>query len=168
MESFNNLSNQEAIYKLKELAEGAKTCMFCTDLKEQPIPSRPMALKEVDEEGNLWFISSSESIKNAEILKDNTVQLFFSNTGASEYLSVYGISKIYADRHTIEEKWSDMANAWFDGKDDPNVTILCVTPQDTKYWDTKNGKMVTLLKIAASAITGTQKDEEGIEGELEI
>src|SRR5690554_398740 len=168
MTNLKNLENGDAIAKLKELAKSAKTCMFCTDLKEQPIPSRPMALRDVDDEGNLWFISGMESIKNAEILKDNMVQLFFSNTGSSEYLSIYGIAHIYNDRDTIEEKWSDMANAWFEGKDDPQVSIIRVSPKETKYWDTEDGKVITLLKLATSTITGNKNDEGGVEGELNV
>lgn len=168
MGSFENLTNEEAINKLKELAEDARVCMFCTNLMDQPISARPMAIEEVDEEGNLWFISSIESVKNAEINEDSNVQLFFNNTGSSEYLSVYGYAKIYKDRHTIEEKWTTMAEAWFDGKNDPDVSILKVTPMETKYWDTKDGKVVTLLKIASSIITGNKDNEGGVEGNLNI
>lgn len=38
-----------------------------------------------------------------------------------------------------------MANAWFTGKDDPNASIIRVKPDDVSYWDTKAGKLVTLL-----------------------
>lgn len=168
MSDIKNLNQDEAVKKLKELAEDARTCMFCTDLTKQPISARPMSLKEVDSEGNLWFISSSESMKNHAIQESNNVQLFFANTGASEYLSVYGEAKIFTDRHTIEEKWTALANAWFDGKDDPEVTIIRVHPQETKYWDTENGKMVTLLKMAVSAVSGKKHEEGGVEGKLNI
>jgi len=168
MGTTENLNNQEAIQKLKELAESARVCMFCTDLDQHPIASRPMSIKEVDEEGNLWFISSADSNKNEEIQHYKYVQLFFANTGASEFLSVYGQAFIYTDRATIEDKWSPMANAWFDGKDDPNVTIIRVTPEDTKYWDTQDGKMITLLKIATSTLTGNQHSEGGVDGKLNI
>ena len=66
-----DLNNQEAIAKLKELAEKAGTCMFCTNLAQFPHTSRPMALQEVDETGKLWFISSTESNKNMQILMIN-------------------------------------------------------------------------------------------------
>lgn len=168
MSGIKNLNQEDAIKKLKELAESARTCIFCTELTKMPISARPMALKEVDTEGNLWFISSAASMKNEDIQKSNNVQLFFSNSGASEYLSIYGFAKIYTDRHTIEEKWTAMANAWFNGKNDPNVTIIKVTPQDSKYWDTENGKVITLMKMAASAITGNEHDEGGIEGKLNV
>lgn len=168
MSEIKNLSQEEAIKKLKELAESARTCMFATSLDETPIPARPMSLKEVDKEGNLWFISSKESMKNQDIKQSSDVQLFFSNTGASEYLSIFGNAKIFTDRHTIEEKWTAMANAWFDGKDDPDVTIIRVKPEETKYWDTENGKMITLIKMATSALTGKKHDEGGVEGKLSV
>ena len=62
-----NLASKEAIAKIKELAEDVRVCMFCTELSNSPFTTRPMALQDVDEYGNLWFLSSSESNKNFEI-----------------------------------------------------------------------------------------------------
>ena len=130
--STENLSQKEAIAKLKELTESARMCMFCTNLETLPIAARPMSLRETDEEGNLWFLSSSESNKNFEILEDNRVQLLFMNNVSSEYLSVYGKAYIYQDKNTIEEKLTPLASAWFEeGKDDPKVSVIRVTPDET-------------------------------------
>ena len=109
--STQNLFQKEAIEKLKELSEKARTCMFVTELDQLPSNSRPMSLQECDDEGNLWFISSKESNKNMEIERDPRVQLYFMNNSDSEYLSVYGKAFIYDDKSTIEEKWSVFANA---------------------------------------------------------
>ncbi len=167
--STENLSRTDAVKKIKELSEKAKFCMFCTELEKLPINTRPMSLQETDDEGNLWFISSDASNKNFQIKDDNRVQLIFMNNSDSEYLSLFGEANIYKDRATIEDKWSSMANAWFDGKDDPNVSIIRVTPKDTYYWDTKAGKLVSLITFAAAAITGNKTDNsDGIEGKAEI
>ena len=168
--STENLNHAEAIKKLKELSESAKFCMFCTDLETLPITARPMGLRETDAEGNMWFLSSEESNKNFEIKEDNRVQLFFMNNGSSEYLSVYGKAFIYKDKNTIEEKWTPIANAWFEeGKEDPKVTVIRVTPDETYYWDTKVGKLVSFLSFAAAAITETKTDNsDGVEGKLNI
>ena len=167
-ENLKNLSSNEARNKLKEMAEDIKTCMFCTELSSRPIPTRPMALREVDDMGNLWFISSEESNKNDEIKDDNDVQLIFAKNSDAHFLSVYGKATIYRDRKSIEEVWTPFAKTWFEeGKDDPNVSAIKVTPTDAYYWDTKNGKMVTLLKIAVGAITGNI-DEGGVEGRLNV
>lgn len=163
------LKNAQAIEKLKELAEKASVCMFCTELDKLPITSRPMYLQEVDSEGNLWFISSTESHKNREISNDERVQLFFMNNGKSEYLSVYGRAHVYTDKNTIEEKWSVLANAWFDGKDDPTVSIIRVGAEEGYYWDTKAGKLVSMLSFLGAIVTGTNTDNrDGVEGTLLI
>ncbi|AZA76547.1 general stress protein [Chryseobacterium sp. G0186] len=167
--STQNLTHLEAIKKIKELSENARICMFCTELETTPISSRPMTLQETDDHGNLWFISSGTSNKNFEIKEDRRVQLFFMNNGDSQYLSVYGEASVYKDKATIEEKWSPLAKAWFDGKDDPNVSIIRVEPKETYYWDTKAGKLVSLFSFVASAITGYKTNNaDGIEGNATI
>ncbi|KAA0130159.1 pyridoxamine 5'-phosphate oxidase family protein [Chryseobacterium sp. SN22] len=168
--STENLTNTEAIKKIKELSENAKICMFCTELGTLPINSRPMTLQETDDEGNLWFISGDTSNKNFEIKDDKRVQLFFMNNGDYQYLSVFGDATIYKDRSTIEDKWSPMAKAWFeDGKDDPNVSIIRVEPKDSYYWDTKAGKLVSILNFVANAVTGkTTDNSDGVEGNAKI
>lgn len=168
MGTTTNLFSEEAIKKIKKIAKHTKVCMFCTHLFEQPIQSRPMTIKEVDNDGNIWFISSKKSNKNFEIISDNQVQLFFSNTCNYEYLSIYGKAAIYTDKETIEKLWSPIANAWFEeGKEDTNVTILKVHPEKGYYWDTENSKIVSFLKIAASALTGIET-EVGKEGNLRL
>ncbi len=143
--------------------------MFCTNLTKLPNNSRPMSLQETDEEGNMWFISSNDSTKNMEIDKDNRVQLYFCNSSNYEYLSVYGIATIHTDKQTIEDKWSVFANAWFDGKDDPNVSIIKVQPSEVYYWDTKAGKLVSLLSFAKAIITGDNtSNDDGVEGSIKI
>ena len=167
--STENLTQKEAIETLKKLSESARICMFCTDLNELPNSSRPMSLKETDQDGNLWFISSDQSHKNFDIKEDNRVQLYFMNNSDSEYLSILGRAFIYKDKATIEEKWSIMANAWFDGKDDPNVSIIRVSPEETYYWEPKVGKFVSMLHFATAVITGSKTDnDDGREGKLHV
>lgn len=163
-----NLINTEAIKKIKSLAGDIKIALFCTQLTQIPIQSRPMSVQDIDDEGNLWFISSTDSDKNYEIQEDNQVQLFFSNTSSSQYLSVYGHATIFRDQQKIEELWSPIAKAWFEeGKKDPKVSVIKVTPADAYYWDTKDGKIITLLKIASAAVFGTDSDV-GVEGKLKV
>jgi general stress protein 26 len=163
-----HLTNQEAIDKFKEIVKHDATCLFTTRLTQVPLTTRPMAVQKVCDQGNFWFLSSSESDKNAEIQQDPRVQLFFLNTGKYEFLSLYGEATISRDRNKIDELWTDIAKAWFEqGKDDPRVTVIKVTPKDGFYWDTKNGKLVSLLKIVASAVTGKTL-EEGVEGKIRV
>lgn len=163
-----NLSGAEAIEKLKEIAEGARICMFTTFTDQQPMPTRPMALQRVDDDGTMHFFSAASSGKNHEVSEEPNVQLFFANNGSSEYLNVYGKAVISQDRAKIKELWSAWAKAWFQGgAEDPDLTLISVTPTESEYWDTKVSKVVTLLKVAASIVTGKVNDD-GVEGQLSI
>ena len=163
-----NLTQQEAIDKFKELIKHESTCLFTTRLTEVPLTTRPMAVKEVCDQGNFWFLSPSDSDKNYEIEDDPRVQLFISNPSNYEFLSVYGTASISRDREKINKYWNEIAKAWFtEGKDDPRITVIKVTPEEGFYWDTKDGKLVSMVKILASAVTG-KTFEEGVEGTISV
>jgi general stress protein 26 len=163
-----DLERKDAIAKVQNLAKDINICMFCTDLDKQPFSTRPMSVREVDDEGNLWFISSASSHKNMEIREDENVQLIFAKPGSAQFLSLYGKASIFRDQEKIKDLWTPIANAWFDeGKNDPDVSVLKVSPSEAYYWDMPNGKVVTLLKIATAAVTGESMDT-GEQGKLEI
>ena len=168
MPDVKNLESNAAIEKLKELAEKIKVCMLCTKLAVAPFSTRPMGLSEVDADGKLWFLSASTSNKNQEIKQDEKVQLIFSDPGGSHFLSIFGEADIYDDEKSIEKAWTPLAKAWFpEGKDDLNLTVIKVHPLDAYYWDTKNGKMISLIKIATAAFTGNTSDV-GVQGKLTV
>jgi general stress protein 26 len=168
MSEVQNLVNAEAIEKLKELANAADICMFTTSLKRLPLSSRPMSTVQVDDEGNIWFLSKKSSEKNKEISKDHDVQLFYASKASAEYLSVYGSAAILTDRKKAEEIWTPIAKAWLtEGVNDPELTIIKVVPKDVYYWDTKSNKLVFLVKIFSAVITGKTMDD-GVEGKLKI
>ncbi len=163
-----NLSDEQAIQKIQELVDHNSICMFTTQLEEVPLVTRPMGVQKVDDQGYLWFLSGRSSNKNQEIAIDERVQLFFANTSDQEYLTLYGTASIVLDREKIKELWNPIAKAWFnEGVDDPEISALRVTPEQAFYWDTKSGRMISLLKILASAVTG-KTIEEGVQGTLTV
>lgn len=166
--SQENLRGKQAIKKLTEIAESARICMMSTKLDDRPIPTRPMSLQEVDEDGRLWFISNKKSDKNYDVKQDGEVQLFFVNKGSSEYLSVYGQAEVYADQQTIDDKWSAVANVWFDGKDDPDLSVIGVKPESVRYWDTKHGKVVDMALMLYKAVSGDDSVDSGEKGNLNV
>ena len=169
MGDVKNLTATAAVEKIREIAEHANICIFVTDLSNLPLAARPMATQEVDDDGNIWFMSDKASVKNLQIENDDRVQLFYSHTSNYEYLSIFGHAEIIHDRKKIEELWTQMAKTWFkEGKHDSNISLIRVIPHDAYYWDTKNNKMISLVKFAMGAVGITQKDDGGIEGKLKV
>lgn len=163
-----NLISDEAVEKIKKLAESADICHFVTAVTKIPFSTRPMSTQKVDDNGSVWFMSDKSSTKNNDIKNDNRVQLFYSHQSSSEYLSIYGTAEIVFDKKLIDEMWTPIAKAWFtEGKDDPAISLIKVTPQEGYYWDTKNNKMISLVKIATAIVTGKTMDD-GVEGNLKV
>lgn len=168
MGDYKNLEAAEGIKKLQELVKSQGMCMFASNMSEYPVSARPMSTLEADDAGNLWFFSKESSEKNEEIIADGRVQLFYANTGSSEYLTVTGNAVIEKDKAKAEELWTRWAKTWFnEGVDDPELTIIKVEAVDAHYWDTKNNKLVSLLKMATGAITGNTMDD-GVEGDITV
>ena len=76
MGDHKDLKNVSAAEKIKDLAEDIKTCMLCT-YKDGKLESRPMSFQEIDEYGNIFFLSDKNSNKNAEITENSKVELIF-------------------------------------------------------------------------------------------
>lgn len=167
--STENLHNQEAIDKLKEMVDKIDVGMLCTFVSGSDYPyAVPMSRKEVDDEGNIWFLFSSESDTHQNIQKNNKVSLLYSHVGDYNFLSINGTSEISQDQALIDKYWNKMADAWFEkGKEDPRIRVLKVKPEEANYWDSKSNKLVTFFKVAASAISGQQLDV-GRTGELNL
>lgn len=162
-----NLSQKDAVNKMKELVKSAQTCFFCTELKaNQPFSTRPMSVQKVDDDGNLWFLSAVDSHKNEELKNNDAVQLLFQGDPHTDFLSIFGHATVTKDREKIEELWEPIVKTWFtEGKDDPRITVIKVTPSDGYYWDTKHGKFVAFAKMAVGAVIGKTLDDS-IEGTL--
>lgn len=168
-DNFKNLIGTEALEKIKELAKAAGSCFFCTKIVSgEPFATRPMAPEKIDEEGNFWFLSASDSHKNAQIEQDPAVQMLFQGSSYSDFMMIYGNATISRDKQKIDELWDATMKTWFtEGKDDPRITVLKITPTDGYYWDTKNGMAVAMAKRLFGAIAGETYDDS-IEGHMKL
>ena len=164
-----DLDGPEAIAKIKELVGRAQTCFFCT---AEPVDgssaARPMSVQQVDDAGNLWFLSAIDSHKNLEVVADPTVKLYFQGSAHSDFLLLRGRAAILRDKAKIEELWEPIIKTWFTGGvDDPRITVIKVTPTDGYYWDTKHGIAVAGIKMLIGAALGKTLDDS-IEGTLAV
>jgi general stress protein 26 len=168
-DNLQDLTGQEGIKRIKAMVEKAGVCFFCTSINtHQSFSTRPMAVQKTDDEGNLWFLSASDSNKNTELAKNPAVQLLFQGAAYSDYLTLYGSASIHQDKLLIKELWNPMIKTWFtEGVDDPRITVIKVVPSEGYYWDTKHGRLVAFIKQLAGAALGKTLDDS-IEGSIEM
>jgi len=169
MNNTKNLMGREAVEKLRSLIDETPTCMFGSGLDRIPFHVCPMHVQEVDDRGNLWFFSGADSTHNQRLASDSRAHLIFCNSSRVEYVTVFGEVTVSRDKARIEQLWTRMVEVWFpDGPTDPNLTLLSVRPIFAHYWDTENGKLVTMAKILTAAVTGGQPDAVGVDGSIKI
>ena len=164
-----DLQGQEAVQKIKEMVKHAENCWFCSTVATgESNGDRPMNVRQVDDEGNLWFLSASDSRKNEELALDPAVKLYFQGSKHSDFMQLNGQATITRDKAKIKELWSPMVQTWFtEGMDDPRVTVIQVTPTAGYYWDTKHGNAVAAVKIMIGAALRKTLDDS-VEGTLDV
>jgi general stress protein 26 len=154
------LHDQEAIEKFKELVTDVTICMFTTLDESNEVTSRPMFTSEVDEEGNVWFLTNEFSETINEVSKDNIVHLIYAHPGKNIYLDVKGSSTLVIDRKKIEELWNAKMKEWFpEGPDDPKICLVKVTTETAYYWNHSASKMGLLFQMIKSIAKGDQYKE---------
>jgi len=168
-ENHKDLAGEEAVKKMKELVEKANSCFFCTKINtNESFSTRPMSVQKIDDEGNLWFLSASDSKKNAEIASDPSVQLLFQGSQYSDYINIYGEATISKDKAMIKELWQPVLKTWFtEGQDDKRITVIKVVPAESYYWDTKHNMAVGMVKRLIGAAIGKTLDDS-IEGKIKL
>lgn len=164
-----DLVGGEGIKKMKELVEKANTCFFCTGIiSNESFSTRPMSVQKIDNEGNLWFLSATDSKKNEEISQNPRVQLLFQGSQYSDYITIYGSATTSQDKAKIKELWQPILKTWFtEGIDDPRITVIKVVPAESYYWDTKHNAAVVLIKRLIGAAMGKTLDDS-IEGKIKV
>jgi general stress protein 26 len=136
-----------------------------------PFRSRPMAIAQVDENCDLWFITSEESAKVHEIEADTRVHVICQD-GHSNCLTISGRASLSHDRLRIQKLWKPTFKPWFpQGENDPNIVLIHVLGEHGEFWDSQglNGIKYAFQAVKA-AITGTTpKVEEGEQhGEVDL
>lgn len=148
------MTSTEQISKYKALVEDIRECMLVTEDPKIGIHARPMYLAACDEAGKLWFFTNIDSTKVDEIFHERTTCCAFSNPEDKSYVSATGAAHIVRDLAKKKQYYQKMHDAWFDGPEDPKATLICVDVTHAEYWDDNDSSIVTMAKIAATAVFG--------------
>lgn len=162
-----DLNGPDSVAKVRDLVNRSEICFFATAAPvEGSSGARPMSAQQVDDDGNLWFLSAEDSHMNQEIARDAAVKLYFQVSAHSGFLFLNGTVTISRDKEKIRELWEPLVKNWFtEGVDDPRITVLRFTPIDGYYWDTKHGRTVAGIKMLIGAAIGRTLDDS-IQGRL--
>ena len=138
--------------KVAELVRGQKIAMLTTTDETGRLGSRPMALQEVEFDGDLWFFAERDSGPVTTLALHPQVNVSVAGNGT--WVSVAGTASIVDDPAKKEELWNAGAAAWLpQGPTDPSVVLIRVDGETAEYWDTP-GRISTALSFAKAKVTG--------------
>ena len=153
-------TEQEQRETVKQLVKDARIAMLTTMTGDGRHVSRPMALQDVEFDGDLWFFTYSDSDLVSQVTANPQVNVSFSDAKQHAWVSIAGAASRVDDRAKAEELWNPLLKAWFpDGLETPNLTLLKVHGETAEYWESAHSsRVVTMLGYAKAAVTGRTPD----------
>ncbi|TDM45620.1 general stress protein [Macrococcoides goetzii] len=158
-----SMSNKQSYDKLFELIEKNDIAMLTTHHQDKLV-SRPMSYQDVDDQGDIWFLTTLTE-KTEEIKKDNRVNLAFTKKG---YVSIAGHAEIINDDAKKKEYWSKGIELFLSTSyDDPNVVLIKIVPESAEYWAT-NDKVKTVVEGIKSLVSKDNGSDTSINDTVEL
>ena len=151
---------EEAQKKLHDIVESARTVLLLTHGEDHKIVGRPMSRVHTDDDETIYLVSGIDSKKVSEIRSDARVTVAVQDREGIAMID--GTARVSQDRALIERLWSDSWKVWFPrGKEDPDIAILVVEPNEGTYWDQDLGHGLSYLyRYIKARVTGSEIEVE--------
>lgn len=127
--------NQETFDTLKRIIKEAKIGMLATISQQGKIVARPMQLQEVEFDGDLWFLTRTDTDKYDEIKNNDIVNVIIAD---KSYASIAGTAELVNDLEKKKDFWSKGYEVFLGLPDykDPRIVLIKVVIDTAEYWDT--------------------------------
>ena len=120
--------------RLYDVIKDFDNALLVTSLPNGRCHARPLRVAEIREDGDIFFATSADSPKVAEIAANPEVVVTFQD--GKQFATVTGRAEVIKDRDLIEQLWSEPWKLWFPkGKSDPTLCLIRVDGRDGEYWD---------------------------------
>lgn len=144
--------------QLHQIVKGSRQVLLLSHGEDRKIVGRPMALVKLADDGVMYLVTGIDSKKVAEVLKDPRVTVAVQNMDGTAMID--GDAVVSQDRTLVAELWQDSWKVWFeDGKSDPTIAILIVTPNEATYWAAGISHGLSFLwRYVKARATGTEME----------
>jgi general stress protein 26 len=138
-------STTEELKTFQDLLSRFDTGMLITHAGNNDLHGRPMAVAQVDEQCDVWFVADIDSPKMTEIRSNDQVMVTFQNK-RDEFVTLTGRAELLRDPQKIDEIWQEGFKAWFPGgKTDPNLGLIHIRAVEGEYWNNAGANKVSYL-----------------------
>ncbi|MGY5883817.1 pyridoxamine 5'-phosphate oxidase family protein [Modestobacter lacusdianchii] len=139
--------------KVAELLKDERIAVFTTTAPDGTLMSRPMAMQEIEFDGDLWFFASRGSRKVAHVTASPQVNV--ATSGSDSWVSLTGHAVVIDELERKKKLWNKAVEAWFpDGPEDPDIVLLRVEAASAEYWNSPGGRIASAISFAKAKATG--------------
>ena len=147
----------EDTHKVAELIKGQKFGFLTTTTPEGKLTSRPMALQEVEFDGDLWFFAEQSAEWLTHVSRSPQVNVGVGSGGT--WVSLTGEAVVVGDVTKKKELWNSGVEAWLpQGPEDPSVVLVKVAGDSAEYWDSPGNRLATAFSFVKAKATGQRID----------
>jgi general stress protein 26 len=149
----NGTMTTDEVRTVAQLLKDERIAVFTTTAPDGTLMSRPMAMQEVEFDGDLWFFAARDSRKVTHVSVNPQVNV--ATAGSDSWVSLTGHAVVVDDLAKKQQLWNKVVEAWFpDGPDDPGVVLLRVDAASAEYWDSPGGRLASAISFAKAKVTG--------------
>lgn len=154
------------LQKFYDMVDGLDTAMMVTRRPDGHLRSRAMANQKLAAGADLWFVTSAQTAKLADLAHDPHINLSYYRDRNREWVSVSGVATVARDRPKIRELYAPDWKVWFgsDGDprhgtpDDPRMVLIGVTIHAAEFLDVSKPRPVILYELVKGWLTGQQPE----------
>ncbi len=151
-------THSQALEKINDLIQGKKIAMLTSVSHDGSFHARPMAVLDVDFDGDVWFFTKKDAPKVDQIEDEPRVNVAYSDPSNQDYVSLAGHAKLVVDQALNKKYWQPQFEAWFpDGLDDPQLALLKIEVEGAEYWDSPSSTIAHIKGFVQTKITGEQQ-----------
>jgi general stress protein 26 len=154
-------STRGSIVELKQMLREFDTALLTSITPEGLVRARPMAVQDPGEipDCDLWFVTSSDSGKVAEIARERQVGVCAYHPGNRGWLSISAWATFERDEELIRRLFKPAWKAWFvNGPDDPTIVLLKLMVERAEYWEPEGGRVRVLYEMVKARLKGEPAD----------
>jgi general stress protein 26 len=146
-----------------------ETVMLVTLNSDHEFHGRPMMVADVEGDGRMWFITSTDTAKVHEIEMDSHVYVT-AQDGDSAFLTLSGRASLVDDHDKLTSLWRESFRTWFPiGKEDPFIELISMRPERGEFWDSTAGSRAKYFWEAAKAfVSGSAPEGEDEDQHAEV
>lgn len=152
-------THDEAIAKIAKMLKDTRIAMLTSITEAGDLHSRPMAMQEIEFDGDLWFFTGKNSPKVHQIEHEPRVNVAFSDPDKQNYVSLSGTASLVIDAAKNRELWNPAYQAWFpQGLEDPELSLLKIHVDGAEYWDAPSSTVAHVVGFVQAKLTGKSGD----------